>query len=195
MLAIFAAEGKTPRIEFAAQRFADLPERLGAAGVSNEFTAQLMATSEAPDVIAPREQGQVRLDLDAAAINYCLSSAFYSMARPMEAQLLALDIGQGTLRSAAFEADGDIRGLALLHRTRQTAELVGVWTDPSWRRQGIGRSLCSHVANAFLSEMPGRTVFAAAEGAAARLLYRRLGMSEYGELHGYRGRRRRPISP
>ena len=106
---------------------------------------------------------------------------------PVWESVLSKGVG-GPVARACFvaEIDGHVHGFAVVSVAGTEAELESVAVEPTVRRMGVGRALCSEVmvwARSRGAKRMGLEVRASSEGAAA--LYASLGFSEEGRRRGY----------
>jgi predicted GNAT family acetyltransferase len=96
------------------------------------------------------------------------------MLAPGELERLAQGLANGGVRSAVVFIEGvPVSGASLTGRG-QVAELLGVWTAPGHRRQGLARAVCSDLLAEFFAR-DGEVAWLTAGSPASRTLYEQLG--------------------
>jgi ribosomal protein S18 acetylase RimI-like enzyme len=183
----FARHERRARVEFFAELWPELEAALEAAGFGVEARAPVM-TAQRPVAGAADPGPSVEL-LDASTppevLRACLegaAAAFHeptAILAPGELERLQDGLARGTLRSAVVRVKGaPVCGASLAGRGA-VAELLGVWTHPSYRRRGLARATCRHLLRDFFAG-EGRTAWLTAASAAGAGLYRELGFSTCG---------------
>lgn len=194
---VFAAHGRTVRLEFPEERWPDLAPALEAAGLAAETVLPIMARAE-PGM--PAQAGRrvelfssatppARLTAWLKALHTVFAQPLDPAAMPLELERLRQAIAAGDCRiAAATDDDGRLlSGAGLIGITaippggmaRRAAELAGVWTVAPARRRGLARAVSAALVRSFLGETPG-LVWLTAGGEAAGRLYRGLGFREIG---------------
>jgi ribosomal protein S18 acetylase RimI-like enzyme len=180
MLDVFAAAGRTPRLEVLEELWPDLPPALIAGGLVCELRARvLIRRGAAPPGAA---DGIVLLE---PALGHAPLSAFIAAAEAAygmapreipaaETELLARELEEGlTVVAAAFADGGPVAGASLIG-IGAVAELAGVWAAPGWRGRGLAHAACARALGAFAAR-GGELAWLSAGDATAERLYRRLG--------------------
>ncbi len=194
MLQVFAAHGRTPRLEFFAELWPHLPPVLERAGLSLERRAEVMARSAG--TLGQPSPAHPVLDLEGAASGSLLQAflgaaavAFgeeASISAPGEVERLADGLRAGAIVAAAVTAgEKPVAGASLI-RAGAVAELVGVWCLPEWRRRGLADASCRAVLQRFFAA-GGEVAWLSAGDAATARLYRKLGFAGCGSQLNYAG--------
>ena len=93
---------------------------------------------------------------------------------PGELERLQEGLASGSLRSAAVFAGGvPVSGASLAGRG-PVVELLGVWTSPTHRRQGLAHTACAQLLHRFFTD-GGEVVWLTSASEAGHGLYRKLG--------------------
>ena len=187
MVRAFETAGRTPRLEFFAELWPDLPSALEAAGFVPERRGEVMAMEAfelrpAPSPVQPRLlDGNAPRSLLAAFLARA-GEAFGESAAiqaPGELERFAYGLRRGTIRAAAvLETTVPISG-ASLTGLADVAELVGVWTRAGWRRRGYARASCTLLLQRLFAA-GGSCAWLSAGDAASAHLYRSLGFRACG---------------
>lgn len=189
MRRVFAAHGRTPRLEFFAELWPGLEAALEDQGFVPERRAAVMARG--PGTVAGGEAAGPRPvlltgDASLPLLATFFAGAFEAFAEPLapatceaEVARLAAGLRGGTIRAAAVLADGRPVSGASLIGVGPVAELAGVWTSPAWRRRGLAAAACASLLARLFAE-GGELVWLSAVDAAAAALYRRLGFGTCG---------------
>jgi len=183
----FARHERRARVEFFAELWPGLETTLEAGGFGVEARAPVMAAHH-PAAGATGPGPPVEL-LDASTplemLRACLegaAAAFHeptAILAPGELERLQDGLAKGTLRSAVVRVEGaPVCGASLAGRGA-VAELLGVWTHPSYRRRGLARAACVRLLRDFFAG-EGRTAWLTAGSVAGAGLYRELGFSACG---------------
>lgn len=186
MLAIFAAAGRTPRLEIVEELWPDLPPALRSAGLDCELRAPILVSRLSGP--ADDEDGAAML-LDASTSAAWLTrfiaagEASYGMPPRQppagEVAQLAGELLRGTSILAACSEHGlPVAGASLIGVGAE-AELAGVWTAPGHRRRGLATAACARVLARF-TRRGGELAWLSAGDAGSERLYRRLGFVRAG---------------
>lgn len=187
MQRVFALAGRTPRLEFFAELWPDLPAALDAAGFVTERRSEVMALAAAQLVPSSVPIGPRLLD---GTVPWPLLAEFLagageafgeaaSVQSPGELERFADGLRRGTIEAAAvLEAARPVSGASLTGRA-EVAELVGVWTCPAWRRRGYARATCTLLLQ-HLFAAGGALAWLSAGDTASCSLYRSLGFQPCG---------------
>lgn len=185
--ALCARHHRRPRVEFFAELWPGLDEALAAAGFTIEARAPVLAAAATPPVYRVAEHGVERLGAATpwAVLQACLEAAagtFHeptAMLAPGELERLQDGLAAGSVRSAVvFDGDVPVSGASLAGRG-PVAELLGVWTAPSYRRRGLARAVCGDLLGEFFAH-DGEVAWLTAGSAAGHALYRQLGFEPCG---------------
>ncbi len=174
----FAGHRRTCRIEAVAELHPGFEDLLQCCGFRIERRPLLIsfAAPERPTGIRPVER------LSPERARDLLTSLHRQFGSPppsaMEATVLREGIERGHYRACLFERSGDILSAGFLVVAEGAAELVGLFTAPRWRRNGLASCITATLLRDFLPA-GGEFVWLACEPAAIRL-YRRLGFVEVG---------------
>lgn len=194
MRRVFAAAGRTPRLEFFAELWPDLPMALEAAGFAIERRSEVMTL--APTQLVPSSLPVEPTLLDGetpqpllAAFLAGAGEAFgetESIQAPGELERFAVGLRRGTIEAAAvLDTTRPVSG-ASLTGCADVAELVGVWTRAEWRRRGYARATCTRLLQ-HLFAAGGALVWLSAGDTASCRLYRSLGFQPCGMQLNYVG--------
>jgi ribosomal protein S18 acetylase RimI-like enzyme len=191
LLARFDALGRSPRLEFVEELWPDLPAALEVRGLRCEMRAVAMALdatrapsgSAEPAVRLGPEQSDERL-----ARFIARAEAVFAMP-PRAIPTAELDELRGELATGRTITTAVLAGeqpvaAASLAGCDGTAELVGVWTLPGQRRQGLAAACCRLAIQEFV-RASGELVWLSAPGTDGERLYRRLGFVAVGTQLNY----------
>ncbi len=194
MQRVFALAGRTPRLEFFAELWPDLPAALDAAGFVTERHSEVMALAPTQLVpaavpVEPRLLGAEAPRSLLAAFLAGAGEAFgeaASLQAPGELERFADGLRRGTIEAAAMlDATRPVSGASLTGRA-DVAELVGVWTCAEWRRRGYARATCTRLLQ-HLFDAGGALAWLSAGDSASCRLYRSLGFQPCGVQLNYVG--------
>lgn len=187
MRRVFAEARRTPRLEFFAELWPDLPEALERAGFVREREGEVMAMAAGQLVPTPVPEALQLLDgtTPLALLARFLARAGEAFGEtdalqvPGELARFADGLRRGTIGAAAVLVAGEPVSGASLTGLADVAELVGVWTHSGWRRRGYARAACTAVLQR-LFRHGGRLAWLSAGDTASAQLYRSLGFRPCG---------------
>lgn len=185
--ALCAQHHRRPRVEFFAELWPGLDAALAAESFAVEARAPVLAAAARP--LAPREPGHAVERLGPATpravLQACLEAAAgtfheaFALLAPGELERLQDGLAAGSVRSAiVFDGGVPVSGASLAGRG-PVAELLGVWTAPSYRRRGLARAVCGDLLDEFFAR-DGEIAWLTAGSAAGHSLYEQLGFDPCG---------------
>ncbi len=193
MLAVFAARGRTPTVEYFAELWPGLAPVLAAHGLELDAPGQAMAlappvpwlpastsarlltAADPPPLIADFLLGATRVFGQRAAL-----------LAPGELERFAAGLRRGTLAAAMVVEAGEAVAGASLIGAGAVAELAGVWTLPEHRRLGHARACCRLLLERFFAA-GGEAAWLSVHEPGAGRLYAGLGFRRCGTQLNFTG--------
>lgn len=186
--AAFAAHRRTLRLEYFVELFPTLAIALAAEGLDDQDTlpVQCLAAEDlvpvraAPEIVLscpkPDDGGQLRglMALQARCFDALTEAGDAGWLGQMQR-----DIARGLATVCVAAVNGAIIGGAMLVSGGGAAELVGVATDPAWRRRRVASVTCVRLLYDYFAA-GGGLAWLSAGSPAAHALYRRLGFRNIG---------------
>lgn len=189
LVAAFAARQRTLRLEFFADLHPTLADALAAQGVDGQQSMPVLSLA-AEDLVMVRAAPGIRLCRPDAGDAALLESLMALQARCFQALAgsvsmsgwlaqMRADIAAGRASACVAAAEGRAIGGAMMISGGGAAELLGVATDPAWRRRRVAAAACSRLlAESFAEGNP--LAWLAAGSPPAYVLYKRLGFRHIG---------------
>ena len=178
MVDAFDEAQRVPRIEYFAGLHPTLHPALDAAGLDLDMEAPVMVRS-GPSVLAPPtiEAEPLRTDDDLEAFVANQSIAYGGDAFDTSWVCRLRDgLRNRTTTGATVTEGGEVVAGATVAWVDDIAELAGVWTLPTHRRQGLAAAVCA----AAIADIGSDTVLWLSAGPGTGTLYQRLGFRAIG---------------
>ncbi|NBC34497.1 MAG: GNAT family N-acetyltransferase [Alphaproteobacteria bacterium] len=187
--AAFAARNRTLRLEYFSELFPTLAMALAAEGLDSQDTMPVLVLA-AGEPIRVRATAGLVLSCPGPDDGATLRGLMALQARCFQALAgtngdsgwlaqMRTDLASGLASACVASVAGEIIGGAMLISGGGAAELVGVATDPAWRRRRIASATCARlIAESFAGG--NRLVWLSAGSPPAHALYKRLGFRHIG---------------
>ncbi len=191
---IFRAAGRRARLEFIEERWPDLAAALVDAGFVRRQRMPVMvldrpgegAGASDVELLGPGSPPEV-VAAALEALNAAFGQAMAEATLAVETAQLVAELEAGHCRVAVVRRAGQpVAGACLIGAGQGAAELAGVWTAVSHRRQGLGTAVCRALLDGFLAG-GGRFAWLGAHDDAAHGLYARLGFRPVGHQVDFSG--------
>lgn len=186
--AAFAARQRTLRLEYFGELFPTLAGALRAQGFDDPDRMPVQSLA-AEDLVTARASPEIVLSCPEPDDREGLRGLMALQARCFESLAeigdegwlgqMQRDIARGLATVCVAAVDGATIGGAMLVSGGGAAELVGVATDPAWRRRRVASITCARLLADYFAA-GGRLAWLSAGSPSAHALYKRLGFRQIG---------------